>query len=79
MNQIYVAVRAAGKSRTVFGSAFAEHDQNHIPHAIPAASPTPQMELLKSFSSTYGKASGVEFTPLSNSNEAIISASKVGF
>ena len=39
MNQIYVAVRAAGKSRTVFGSAFgAEHDQNHIPHAIPAVS-----------------------------------------
>ena len=39
MNQIYVAVRAVGKSRTVFGSAFgAEHDQNHIPHAIPAVS-----------------------------------------
>jgi len=39
VNQIYVAVRAAGKSRAVFDSAFgAEHDQNHIPHAIPAVS-----------------------------------------
>jgi len=39
VNQIYVAVKAAGKSRTVFGSALgAEHDQNHIPHAIPVVS-----------------------------------------
>jgi hypothetical protein len=39
LNQIYVAVRTAGKSRTVFGSAFgAEHNQNHIPHAIPSVS-----------------------------------------
>jgi len=39
VNQIYAAIRAAGKSRAVFGPAFgAEHDHNHIPHAIPAVS-----------------------------------------
>ena len=39
VNQIYVTVRAAGKSRTVFGSALgAEHDQNHILHTIPSVS-----------------------------------------
>ena len=34
VNQFYVTVRAAGKSRTVFGSAVgAEHDHNGIPQA----------------------------------------------
>src|SRR5664279_3390666 len=35
INQFYVTVKAAGKSRTVFGSAFwAEHERNRTPDAL---------------------------------------------